>query len=93
MGVDWRRYGLRGERSARRLVRFVREPDVLLIVTVPSEEAVRRKPELTAAEVERQYAEWQRLPLRRSRRVTLDNTGPLEETVDGALRLVDAMTP
>ena len=88
MAVDWRRYQLRGPDGARRLGRLVREPDLLIVVTVPPEVAVKRKRELPVAEVARQYDEWSRLRLRHGRLVELDNSGPIRDTLATAAKLV-----
>jgi thymidylate kinase len=87
--VDPRRYRLRPPaRLVSLLGRLVPRADLVFVLHAPPETIRARRPELTEAELERQMAAWRAVLPRRQRRVVLDTSRPLDETVARARRAV-----
>ena len=89
--VDPRRYRLDlPKRVVRALGAVLPEPDLVLVLAASSETVHERKPELSAAEIERQVDAWRTLAAADPRRyVEIDAERAEDEVLDSAVRAVE----
>jgi hypothetical protein len=82
LAVDPRRYRLRdGGRLVRGLGRLLPQADVLLVLEGPAAVLRARKPELPAAELERQVRAWHEVVPASAHVVYIDATAPIDDVV------------
>ena len=77
--VSPRRFGLRSAAGARLCWGLLPKPDLVILLDLPESVVCRRRPELSAEQVAREYSAWRSLTARTTSAVVLRGDRPIDE--------------